>query len=464
MKKTIVSFISLLSFCGCLHAGTSKNEVVAPSKAEATSTDKKDEKLRAFFDASGNKLQFILACLKYEYVKEMSDEEILEKAAEGVLSTLDPHTCYLNEKTFKAMMEQSDGEFGGIGIEITVHDGAVHIISPIDDTPADKAGLRSGDMIIGIDDEYVSSITGEEAVERLRGKPGTTVKLKVKRGEKAPFDVSIKRDKIKVESVKTEVLDKVGYIRISVFDKNTTKGVREFLEKNKSLEGIVIDVRNNPGGLLSAAVEVSNLFLSGGEIVSIKGRTPGNSETFSADKTDVSNGVPLVVLINNGTASAPEILTGALKDHKRAIVVGTRSFGKGSVQKVIPMSEKTGIKITIARYYTPNGTSIQVRGLTPDIIAESVMMKKPYSGEMFREEFFDNALDNEDRKKKHPNAKKLFESDDKKDKDEKKEEEEYFKFRNLPLKERLEKDYQLAKAFDVLKTIDVYKQITEGKK
>lgn len=408
---------------------------------------------------ASKELQFVCACLKYEYVKEMKDEEIIRKAIEGLLSTLDPHTCYLNEKAFNSLKTLTDGEFGGLGIEIIIDENFIRIISPIDDTPADKAGLKSGDLIIAIDDECISGISAEEALEKLRGKPGSSVKLKIKRGDKVPFDITIKRDLIKIQSVKAEVLDDVGYIRISTFDKNTCSSLRKFLEENKNLKGIILDVRNNPGGLLDEAVSVSNLFLKEGKIVSTKGRMDGNTKEFFADGADITNGIPIVILINNGTASAPEILAGALRDNKRAVVVGMRSFGKGSVQKIIPLSEKTAMKLTVAKHYTPSGECIQGNGISPDIEADYASVKKIEGVFTLREEFFNNALDSKDIAKKHPNAKKLpdFSVENKKEK------EENIDFRKMPLKERIEKDYQLNKAFDTLKAINVYEKIRKEK-
>ncbi|MDR2067479.1 MAG: S41 family peptidase, partial [Holosporaceae bacterium] len=306
-------------------------------------------------------LQLIFNLIRMEYVKNLSECEITEKSIAGALASLDPHSSYLNEKAFASLRNQTDGEFGGVGIEIMIDDGFIRIISPIDDTPAYKAGLKCGDLIIYINDECINGITSEEAVEKLRGKPKTKVKLKIKREDKPPFDVEIERDIIKVQSVKAEILDNIGYIRISTFDKNTTRDTKKFIKEsqNKNLHGIILDLRNNPGGLLDECVSLSDIFLDGGKIVSTRGRTAENTKFFSASAGDLTNGLPLVVLINNGTASAPEIVAGALRDNKRAIIVGLRSFGKGSVQKVIPLSEKTAIKLTVAKHYTPSGECIQ---------------------------------------------------------------------------------------------------------
>jgi carboxyl-terminal processing protease len=409
-------------------------------------------------------LQLILNLIRAEYVNNMSECEITEKAVSGMLASLDPHSSYLNEKAFASLKNQTDGEFGGLGIEIIIDESFIRIISPIDDTPAYKAGIKSGDLIIYINDECINGISTEEALEKLRGKPKTKVKLKIKRGDKIPFDVEIERDIIKVKSVKAEIFDNIGYIRISTFDKHTTCDIKKFLKENTKLCGLILDVRSNPGGLLDEAVATSNLFLNGGKIVSTRGRIKENSKIFFANPGDLTNGIPLVVLINSGTASAPEILAGALRDNKRALIVGTRSFGKGSVQKVIPLSEKTAVKLTVAKHYTPNGECIQANGIVPDIEADYAMIHKQ---DMFiiREESFNNALD-ADKKEKN---KKISDAGNKKaiddlgkKKDKKTDEEEDFEllYRKLSLKEKLDKDYQLIKAFDTIKAIEKFSKIT----
>ncbi|GHT92225.1 hypothetical protein FACS1894122_05780 [Alphaproteobacteria bacterium] len=414
-------------------------------------------------------LQMIFGFIRSEYVNELDEGEISEKAVSGVLASLDPHSCYMNEKSFASLKTQTDGEFGGLGIEIMMDDGFIRIISPIDDTPAYKAGLRSGDLIIYINDECINGISSEEALEKLRGKPKTKVKLKIKRGEKPLFDIEIERDIIKVESVKTEILDNIGYIRISTFDKNTTKNIKKFIKDNetKKLHGLVLDIRNNPGGLLDEAVSVSDIFLDGGKIVSTRGRTEDNSKDFFAGKGDLTNGIPIAILINSGTASAPEILAGALRDNKRAIIVGTRSFGKGSVQKVIPLSENTAMKLTVAKHYTPSGECIQANGISPDIEADIAIIKKPENIFVVREEILTNALD-ADKKDKNKKAteemnKKTLDSLNKKKSDDKKEENDEDNteelYRKLPLSERVGKDYQLSKAFDTIKAVEKFKSM-----
>ncbi|MDR2682144.1 MAG: S41 family peptidase [Holosporaceae bacterium] len=418
-------------------------------------------------------LQMIFGFIRSEYVNELEDGEITEKAIAGVLSSLDPHSGYLNEKAFASLRNQTDGEFGGLGIEIMMDEGFIRIISPIDDTPADKAGLRAGDLIVYINDEFINGISSEEALEKLRGDPKTKVKLKIKRGEKSLFDVEIERDIIKIESVKTEILDNIGYIRISTFDKNTTQGLKKFIKDNDfdKLCGLVIDIRNNPGGLLDEAVSVSDIFLDGGKIVSTRGRTKDNSKDFFATKGDLTKGKPLVVLINSGTASAPEIFAGAIRDNKRGIIVGTRSFGKGSVQKVIPLSEKTALKLTIAKHFTPNGECIQANGIMPDIEADFALIKKPENMFIVREEILNNALDadkkaknkkmTEEMNKKSIDALSKKKSADKKNPDIEEDEETEMFYRKLPLKERIEKDYQLNKAFDTIKAVEKFKSMSD---
>lgn len=461
MKK-ILCFALMLGLCGCdSNKEVKKDE---PNKEESGAPVTKVESNSDQIAIATRELQYTCTCLKYEYVNEMTDDEIIRKAIEGVLSTLDPHTCYLDEKALNSFKNMAEGQFGGLGIEIMIEEGAIRIISPIDDTPAYKVGLKSGDLIIAIDSELVTGITAETALEKLRGEPGTKVKLKIKRRHNPPFDVTVTREMIKIQSVKAEVLDNIGYIRIATFDANTSNMAKQFLKDHPKLEGIILDVRNNPGGLLDAVVALSDLFLDDGKIVSIKGRGERNSVEFFATTPDMTNGLPIVVLINSGSASASEILAGALQDNGRAIVIGERSFGKGSVQKVIPISEKSAMKLTVAKYYTPSGRSIQGDGVSPDIEAGIAKVDK-ITTFPFREELLKNSLDNEEARKRHPDAKIL--PDDlgqDKDKDKNKEDDdEELKFRKMPLKERAEKDYQLNKAFDALKMVQVYKNMTKPK-
>ena len=417
-------------------------------------------------------LQLILNLIKSDYVLEMSDRELTEKAVSGLLSSLDAHSCYLDEESMTQYEDINDGEFGGLGIEIVSDEGFIRIISPIDDTPAYKAGLKSGDLIIYVDDECINGLKSDEVIRKLRGKPKTKVKLKIKRENKDPFDVEIVRDIIKIQPIKSEYLNDICYVRISTFCKNTAtdlkKVISELVEKNKKekIKGIVLDLRNNLGGLLEESIEVSNLFLDEGKtIVSSKGRTEDNSQIFKSKGNDLTNNIPLVVIINNATVSAAEIVAGALRDNNRALLVGTRTYGKGSVQKIFPLSQKSALKLTVSRYYTPSEESIQANGISPDIEVDHAIIEKLDKSFIVREEFFRNALD-ADKKSKNKklademNKKSLDALMDKKDKSEKDEKEDReLLYRKMDLKERIKYDYQLEKAFDVIKTIDVYQSL-----
>lgn len=463
MKK-VVSLLSLLlipfvisySFCG-----TEKNAVTKKNSSSQSSLSIPEE-IRKNVPQDMQHivfLQLILGLVKSEYVNELSSTDMLEKTIDGLLSKLDPHSSFLNEKAFATLKNHTEGEFGGLGIEIMMDEGFIRIISPIDDTPAYKAGLKSGDFIIYIDNECINGITSEEALDKLRGAPKTKVKLKIKRADKPPFGVTVERAIIKIQSVKAEIFDKTGYIRISTFDRYTASEVKKFIQANKSkMDSLVIDVRNNPGGLLDECIAVSNMFLKKGDlIVSTKGRLEENSKEYRAGSQDITQGMPIVVVINSATASAPEILAGALRDNKRAIIVGTRSFGKGSVQKVIPISEKAAIKLTVAKHYTPSGECIQANGIEPDIEAEAAYVTK-CEGFVLREESLTNALDSD---KKEQNKKKTDEENKKalealsksgkKSEANSEEEDLELTYRKLPLKERVEKDYQLSKAFDIIR-------------
>ena len=311
------------------------------------------------------------------YVEPIDDRTLLENAIKGMLANLDPHSAYLDPEAFKDLQESTSGEFGGLGIEIGVDDGGVKVISPIDDTPAARAGIESGDLIVKIDGQPTKGWTLMQTVEHLRGKPGTRISLSIVRGEGQPFDVDLERAIIKTRSVKNELLEKgYGYLRITQFQVNTGAEVGKALAKlkkdndGKPLSGLILDLRNNPGGVLQSAVEVSDHFLKGGRIVYTKGRLANSELSFNADSADASEGVPLVVLINGGSASASEIVAGALQDHKRAVLMGTDSFGKGSVQSILPLTNDRALKLTTALYFTPNGRSIQAQGIVPDIVVE----------------------------------------------------------------------------------------------
>lgn len=324
------------------------------------------EDLRTFTEIFGR--------IKKDYVEPVSDKKLLEGAIRGMLTELDPHSAYLDSEQYKELKVGTTGQFGGLGIEVTMEDGFVKVVAPIDDTPAQKAGMQAGDLIIRLDEKPVKGMSLMEAVKIMRGEPGSKIKLTVVReGEEAPLDFTITRAIIKVKSVKQRTLEKgFGYIRISSFQSRTgnsvKKAVRDLKKGNDGqLKGLVLDLRNNPGGVLNAAVAVSDAFLKSGLIVYTEGRIKDSEIKFSAAPDDVLDGAPIVVLINAGSASASEIVAGALQDHKRAVIMGEKSFGKGSVQTILPTSNGGAVKLTTARYYTPSGRSIQAEGIEPDI-------------------------------------------------------------------------------------------------
>ncbi len=338
--------------------------------------------------------------VRAKYVDEVSDEKLIQHAINGMLMNLDPHSSYLDDKEFGDMQVQTRGEFGGLGIEVTMDQGLVKVVSPIFDTPAYRAGVQAGDYITHLNDEAIIGLTLNEAVDKMRGKVGTPIKLTIRReGTAEPIVLTLVRDIIKIESVKYEMIGKdIGYVRITTFNQNSDAGVKkaiaEFLaKKDNQLSGIILDLRNNPGGLLDQAISVSDLFLDKGEIVSTRGRHAQDTERDNATPGDITNGLPIVVLINGGSASASEIVSGALQDHHRAIVVGTQSFGKGSVQTVIPLPGHGAMRLTTARYYTPSGRSIQAKGIEPDIVIEQAKIETIKS-ERISEADLRGALDN----------------------------------------------------------------------
>lgn len=379
---------------------------------------------------------------KSTYVEEVTDKKLIESAINGMLTSLDPHSSYLDAKDFKYMNEQTSGKFGGLGIEITMEQGVVKIVSPIDDTPAFRAGLKPGDYITNIDGETIIGMTLNEAVDKMRGKPGTKVKLTIRRVNEKPFDVTLKREEIKTQSVKSEIKDKnILYIRIGSFSENVAEDIEKAYNKalkdtKKELKGIVLDVRNNPGGLLDQAVAVSSLFLDKGEIVSTRARNEEDTLRYSAKGKDITEGLPIVVIINNGSASASEIVAGALQDHKRAVVLGEKSFGKGSVQTVIPLGNFGAMRVTTARYYTPSGRSIQATGIEPDIVVHPAKLEELFDEYGFSEAEYTNALKNETVVKEVKKTSSETEND------------------------AWRKDYQLLRAVDLVKALNVY---TKGK-
>ena len=332
------------------------------------------EELRAFTEVFGR--------IKSDYVEPVSDKKLLEDAIKGMLAGLDPHSAYLDPEQYNDLKVGTTGQFGGLGIEVTMEDGFVKVVSPIDDTPAQKAGMEAGDLVIRLDEKPVKGMTLAEAVKLMRGKPGSDILLTVIReGEDAPLKITITRAIIKVKSVKSRIIEKnYGYLRISSFQSRTGKSVVDAVAKLKKenkgkLNGLVLDLRNNPGGVLNAAVEVSDAFLEKGLIVYTEGRIKNSEMRFNAAPGDVVDGVPVVVLVNAGSASASEIVAGALQDHKRAIIMGEKSFGKGSVQTILPTNGTAAIKLTTARYYTPSGRSIQAEGIKPDIVLAKVKLE-----------------------------------------------------------------------------------------
>ena len=323
----------------------------------------------------------VLDRIRTDYVESVEERKLIEDAINGMLSALDPHSSFMGAKSFRDMQVQTRGEFGGLGIEVTMENGFVKVVSPIDDTPAARAGLRPGDFVTHIDNEAVLGLTLQEAVEKMRGPVNSNIKLMIRRGGGDPFEVTLTRAVIRVQSVRSRVEGDLGYVRITSFTEQTESGVKNAIDRIKQqtgnkLRGLVLDMRNNPGGLLDQAIAVSDAFLDKGEIVSTRGRKNEEGQRFNAKPGDLLGGLPIVVLINGGSASASEIVAGALQDHRRAILLGTRSFGKGSVQTIIPMGNQGAIRLTTARYYTPSGRSIQAQGIDPDIVVEPARLEK----------------------------------------------------------------------------------------
>ena len=386
--------------------------------------------------------------IRSEYVEEVTDQELIEKAIDGMLTGLDPHSGYMNEEVWQEMQMDTQGKFGGLGIEITMEEGFVKVISPIDDSPAFEAGILAGDFIIQIDDTPVFGLTLNEAVDLMRGEKGQSITITVSRDGTEPFEVKIVRDIIKIQSVKSDVYDDVGYLRITSFTEQTEDGLLKSIKKiqkeNENIKGYVLDVRSNPGGLLSQAVKVSDIFLTRGEIVSTRGREKKDIRRYRAKNKDHTNGKPIVVLINGGSASASEIVAGALQDHRRAIIVGTQSFGKGSVQTIMPFQRSnaenvSGIRLTTARYYTPSGESIQGKGISPDIMVEQGEFES-YDFKRYSESDLKDSLDKDDENVSNDSAEDTELSEKEK---------------------RLAKDYQLQRALDLLKGLSIFEESFE---
>jgi len=336
--------------------------------------------------------------VRADYVEEVSDQELIESAIRGMLASLDPHSSYLDEKSFQDMRVQAKGEFGGLGIEVTMENGLVKVVSPIDDTPAFRAGVQAGDLVSHLDGDPVLGLTLAEAVEKMRGPVNTDIVLTILRAGREPFDVTITRDIITVQSVRSRLEGDIGYLRITVFNEQALPGLERAIkelqdEAGEPLQGYVLDLRNNPGGLLDQAVAVSDAFLDRGVIVSTRGRYADDAQRFNAREGDLAEGLPVVVLINGGSASASEIVAGALQDHARAIVMGTQSFGKGSVQTIIPLSGNGAMRLTTSRYYTPSGVSIQATGIKPDIEVPQARLESIDTPQLRREADLRGSLD-----------------------------------------------------------------------
>ena len=440
------TLVLLTSFALTGWAAPVGQETPTPAVKESSKPSEKDaadgqkgrlplEELRAFTE--------VMQRIKTAYVEEVDDKTLLDNAIQGMLNGLDPHSAYLKPDDFKELEESTTGEFGGLGIEVGMEDGFIKVISPIDDSPASKAGIQSGDLIIKLDDATVKGTTLMQSVEKMRGKAGTPIKLTIVReGQTKPIELTLNRAVIKVQSVRAKTLEEgYGYIRISQFQSDTGKELVDDLnslkkdQKEGKLKGLVLDLRNNPGGVLQAAVGVVDAFIKKGLIVYTEGRIPNSELRFNATPEDPSEGVPLVVLINGGSASASEIVAGALQDHKRAVLLGTESFGKGSVQTVLPLSVDSakGLKLTTALYYTPNGRSIQAEGIKPDIVLPRAKVTPVDAPAQYKEADLQGHLGNGNK------------ASGSKDKDKKAKEQG-----NL-----LEDDYQLSQALNVLKGMHI---------
>jgi len=367
MRKTSLIFLGAVAGAAVTLLATQPHALLVGASARAAASDTYRE-LNLFGD--------VFERVRADYVEKPNDAKLVESAINGMLAGLDPHSSYMDPKSFRDMQVQTRGEFGGLGIEVTMEDGLVKVVAPIDDTPAAKAGVMANDIITQLDGEAVQGLTLNQAVDKMRGPVNTKIKLTIMRkGADKPIEVTIVRDVIRVKSVRSHAEgDDIGYIRITQFNEQTTDGLKQSINDLNSqlgadkVKGYVIDLRNNPGGLLDQAISVSDTFLDKGEIVSTRGRNPEETQRFNARPGDMAKGKPLIVLINGGSASASEIVAGALQDHRRATLVGTRSFGKGSVQTIIPLGAGNGaLRLTTARYFTPSGRSIQAKGITPDI-------------------------------------------------------------------------------------------------
>ena len=432
---TFLSKRRLLVLAAMILGAFSALFLIAPLTTKAQSNNEETYRQLTLF---GDVFQRV----REDYVEEVSDQDLVEAAINGMLTSLDPHSAYLPDDNFQKMQVQTRGKFGGLGIEVTMENGFVKVVSPIDDTPADKAGILPEDLIISVDGESIVGLTLNDAVEKLRGPIGSNVKISVQRAQDEPFEVNIIRDEIKIRSVRSRLYETIGYIRITTFSEQTSPGLQKAMddlqaETAEGLTGLVLDLRNNPGGLLSEAIRVSDAFLEKGEIVSTRGRGENDIQHAYARPGDISDGLPLVVLINSGSASASEIVAGALKDHRRAVVMGTRSFGKGSVQTITPMPGHGAMRLTTALYFTPSGVSIQAKGISPDIEVALARIEK-LEGGLVREEDLRGALDNQE-----GGAEPTADNTD-----------------AAEPKDPIEIDYQLARAVDLLRGLSVFNALS----
>ena len=397
-----------------------------PASAPAASNEETFRQLELFGD--------IFERVRSFYVDETADKELIESAINGMLQSLDPHSSYLNEESFRDMQVQTRGEFGGLGIEVTMEQGFVRVVSPIDDTPAARAGIEAGDFITHLDGETVLGLNLADAVDKMRGRVGSDINLTIRREGSEPFDVTVTRDVIRIQSVRSRVEGDVGYLRITTFNEQTEIGIKREIDKLKSelgdsMIGLVLDLRRNPGGLLDQAIKVSDAFLERGEIVSTRGKDEDDAQRFNAKPGDLISGLPMVVLINGGSASASEIVAGALQDHRRAVIMGTQSFGKGSVQTIMPIPGHGAMRLTTAAYFTPSGRSIQKTGVTPDIEVQQARIETTNEQARVREEDLRNAREG-DAVEPGPDTSQAPTQDT--------------------------ADYQLARAVDLLKGISLY--------
>ena len=436
----------LIALAGVISGALITTQLTDPLIAQETKRVKSTyENLDLFGD--------IFERIRSSYVEEIDEEKLIESAISGMLTSLDPHSSYMAPEDFSTMQVQTRGEFGGLGIEVTQENGFIKVVSPIDDTPADNAGIEAGDFITKVDGESTLGKTLDEAVDKMRGPVGSEIIITIVReGVDEPFDVSIIRDTIEIKAVKARSEGKTVILRVSSFTSKTYPNLKESLEKEinaagglEYINGVVVDLRNNPGGLLNQAIRVSDAFLESGEIVSTRGRGARDAERYNATPGDLTNGKPIVVLINGGSASASEIVAGALQDHHRAIIVGTKSFGKGSVQTIIPLSsDGAAMRLTTARYYTPSGRSIQSLGVSPDILVEQRIRSDEDQDEARNFQRFEADLENS------LSNDSLTDDERKFLEDERKKQEETAKMRN--------DDYQLSYALDVLKGLATLSQ------